>query len=355
MEIKSNRLAISLVVLLMAALKPGLAADIEISGFVTIVAGRVISGDQVLSDYPKAGIYDDDISTSPDTSLGVQLQTELIENIGFVVQAVSHGAQDYSPEIDWAYVNIRVNDELSTQIGRKRLPLYYYSDHFDIAYTYLWVRPPADNYTWQISNYNGISLNYEPRVNEWDVLINVYTGNETSNDNELLSELSGNSVDETWKNLIGIAGEFSKSDIDYRVTFLHSQLERKINGYIIEKNTNQQFLGVSVNIHPGEFSLLSELNRYQRPASNIKVDTGLLSIAYQLGDFTPYISYSKLKQHENRAGGDEEHSTSSLGVRWDVANNTALKIQYDKIEDKAELLKIFGDGELISVSLDYVF
>lgn len=355
MQIKIYSLSKILIILGAVIIQPSYASDIDITGFATLVAGKVISGDEVLADYPRVGIYDKDLSISPDTSLGVQMQMKLMEDTDIVLQLVSHGAEDYQIQVDWAYLNYRINDEISAQLGRKRLPLYYYSDHFDIGYTYLWVRPPADNYTWQVTNYNGLSISYEPRTTDWDVLINLYTGKEDSGDNELLSKLSGNNVDEEWKNMVGIVGEFSKDQVDYRLTFMHGQLDRKINGYVVEDNINQQFMGLAVNLQYDELILLSEINRYQRPVNNIRIDTGLISIAYQVDEITPYVTHSRLKQQKNLAGGDEDHYTNSIGVRWDIASNMAVKAQYDKVKDKAQLLRIVGDGELISVSLDYIF
>ncbi|RDH86043.1 MAG: porin [endosymbiont of Galathealinum brachiosum] len=331
------------------------AGEIGISGFASVAAGKVVSGESFLADYPKAGFYDEDISFTPDSSLGVQLVATVNPQTSFIVQAVSHGANNYELELDWAYVNYVLSSELTLQAGRKRLPLYYYSDHFDIAYTYNWIRPPSDNYTWQITNYNGLSLLYEPNIGEWDALINVYAGREDSEDNELLSALSGNSVDETWKNMFGVVVELSKDWLDVRFTIMHGQLDRSIDDVMVEQDVSQQFIGLSTNLFFEQLSVLSEINRYERESSDISVDTAMLSLAYQIGEFTPHITHSRLEQDPNAAGGDEEHSTNSVGLRWDLVTNMALKIQYDKVIDKGQVIQITGDSELVSVSLDMVF
>ena len=331
------------------------AADIELSGFASIATGKVISGDNFLSDYPKAGIYDNDWSFSPDTSVGIQLVSNINTQTSVVIQAVSHGAQGFDVELDWAYLNYHINPEIMVQVGRKRLPLYYYSDHFDIAYTYYWIRPPSDNYTWQISNYNGLSLIYEPSLSEWDALINVYTGRESSEDNDLLGSLSGNKVDETWKNMLGVVIELSKDWLDLRFTAMQGQLDRKINNITTEKDIRQNFLGASVNFFFEKLTVLSEINFYNRPAANIEVTTSMISAGYQIGDFTPHITYSRFLQEKNLAGGDEDHFTSSVGVRWDFDKNIALKLQYDKTIDHGRIIPILGDAELISLSMDLIF
>ena len=330
-------------------------ADSQVSGFVSAVAGKVTSGDEFLADYPKAGVYDNDWSMSPDTSIGIQLTSDLNQNFEFTIQAVSNGATDYSVDLDWAYISYQINSELSFQAGRKRLPLYNYSDFYDLGYAYYWIRPPADNYTWQINNYNGVSLIYQPQLGEWDTLINVYFGREDSNDNELLGLLLSASVDETWKNMFGVVAELSKDWLDLRFTLMQGQLDRSINGFETASDLKQKFSGISVNFYLNELSILSEFNQYERSASDINVDTGMLSFGYQIGEITPHITQSQFKQKQNLSGGDEDHATTSVGLRWDINNTTALKIQYDKVKDKGINVPVLGDSEAISFGIDIVF
>jgi len=330
-------------------------ADIQISGYASVAAGRVIEGNKFLSDFPNAGVYDRDWSFSPDTSIGVQLITDIDDKLEFIIQAVSNGATDYGVNLDWAYINYQLSSELTIQAGRKRLPLYYYSDFFDVGYAYYWIRPPVDNYTWQISHYNGLSLQYQPYIGDWDTLFNVYVGREDSDDNELLSFLSAVPVDETWKNMLGIVAELSKSWIELRATYMQGQLDRSVNGIVTDQNVIQKFSGVSVNFYVNEIIILSEYNKYDRPTSDIQVDTRMLSLGYQFGAYTPHITHSALRQRENQAGGDENHNTASIGIRWDYNKTTQLKIQFDKVKDKGITIPVLGDSETLSFGLDFVF
>jgi hypothetical protein len=330
-------------------------ADESLSGYASIVAGRTSNGSQFLADYPKAGIYDDEWSFSPDTSIGVQLNKSINNNLNLVVQAISNGASDYDVDLDWAYINYQLSPYLSLQAGRKRLPLYYYSDFFDLGHAYYWVRPPTDNYTWQIANYNGLSLQYQPYLGSWDALINLYAGREDSRSNDLLGLLYGARVDETWKNMVGIVVELSQNWIELRGTFMQGQLDRTVNHISTDENVRQEFSGVSVNFYLDKFIILSEFNQYETPTNDIHVNTSMISFGYQLGDFTPHVTHSSFKQKQNTAGGDEDHNTSSIGLRWDFDKATALKIQYDKVKDNGVTIPILGDSESLSLGVDVVF
>ena len=343
-----------LVGLLVSAVSPA-HAEVDISGFASIVAGKATQNNEFLADYPKTGIYDENLSFSPDTSVGVQLTADASDTLDFVIQAISNGASDFDVELDWAYLSYYLTPELSIQAGRKRLPLYYYSDFFDVGYAYYWIRPPADNYTWQISNYNGVSLQYQPMLGQWDALFSIYAGREDSEHNDLLSLLTHAQVDETWKNMVGVVSELSHEWIELRATYMRSQLDRTINETLIKENTRQNFYGISINFYLGSLTLLSELNKYDRPDDDIHVTTTMISLGYRLGDFTPHVTHSELKQDENEAGGDEHHETDSIGVRWDINKSTALKLQYDKTRDYGVTIPVLGDGEIIAFGVDLVF
>lgn len=347
-------LVVVLAISILASSSP-FAAETRISGYGSFVAGKTISGQHFLSDYPKTGVYDSDWSFAPDTSVGIQLSHEIDSNYSFIVQLNAHGAKRYDPEDSWAYISYQINTELSVQLGRKRLPLYYYSDFFDVGYAYNWIRPPADNYTWQISNFNGVSLLYETQFGSWDASVNIYTGREDSQSNELLSYLLEANVDETWKNIVGVVGEFTYSWLNLRLTAMSSELDRTINDTRVAENMTQQFTGLSVNITRDEFSLLSEFNGYKRDDDDIDVRTRMLSLSYALDEFIPYISYSEFRQKLTSAGGDENHSTQSIGVRWNIFRDTALKIQFDKVDDKGISRPIRGDSEAVAIGVDVVF
>lgn len=335
---------------------PVIHAEKSFSGFASIVGGFVTDGDQFLSDYPKTGIYDEDISFSPDTTIGLQIKTELNNKSEFVIQLVSRGAREYQTDIDWAYFNYSIDQEFSIQAGRKRLPLYFYSDFFDLGVAYHWIRPPSDNYTWQITNYNGVSLYYESEFNGWDMLLNVYFGREDDTDNDLLTFLANNNpVNETWKNIIGFVTELSNENYELRFTVMSSQLDREVNNLQIAEDVAQLFYGFSVNYHQQALSLLSEVNRYERSTDDISVSTYMVSATYKIDNYTPHITYSKLQQSINTTGGDELHDTFSLGLRYDLNKSTALKIQYDNTKDEATNTTVVGDGELLSFGIDIVF
>jgi hypothetical protein len=347
-------LAVVLISTFLSICKPS-TADIKLNGFGSVAVGKVVEGEEFLADFAQTGIYDTDLSMDPDTTLGLQLSSYFTEKFSLIAQAAVHGASDYEPEFDWLYLNYYLTPELSVQLGRKRLPLYYYSDYLDIGYAYYWIRPPPDVYTWQITNYNGVSLLYEAALGQWDASLNIYYGSEESEDNDLLSLLFGASVDETWKDMIGIVGTMSNNWLEVRLSHMQGLIDRTISGVSVINDIEQRFLGLSINLTFDSLLVLSEFNNYKQPDNGVEYNAFLLSLGYRIGEITPNITRSGFKQDINALGNDENHHTTSLGLRWDVADDIAVKVQYDNVVDDGVIVPVKGDSKTISFAVDFVF
>lgn len=330
-------------------------AETDFNGFGSLYAGRVIEGDEFLADYPNTGIYDRNWSISPDSILGMQFSSYFTDDFSLTAQVVVHADSNFAADTDWLYLNYLLTPKFSVQVGRKRLPLYYYSDYSDLGYAYYWVRPPPDLYTWQIASYNGINLLYEDNLAEWDVRVNVYYGNEESIDNKLLSLLRGVPVDEYWRDMAGIIGSMENEWLDIRLSYMQAKVDRDISGIRDIDNAIQHILGLSANFTVDELQVLSEYNQYTRHANSVSINTYMLSFAYQMGDVTSYITLSNFRQDRNAAGYDEKHQTTAVGARWDFYTDVAFKIQYDAVIDKGISVPIKGDSKSISLGLDFVF
>lgn len=352
-------------VLLATALLSGNAgAEINISGFASVVGGKVLSGDGVpefglgptfLANYPIVGVYEEDWTFKPDSKYGLQFSADLSEGLTATAQLVGRGADDYDPAFEWAYLSYELNDHWTIQAGKKRLPLYYYSDFFDVSYAYLWVRPAADNYTWQIFNYTGINALFNYQVGEWAVSGNIYTGREDDGKNKLLSDYFFRSpVREIWENIVGGVVSFNRDWLDLRLTYMTYENRRFIDGEArIWPSTGTdtrrgKFMGFSANIDYNNWLLLSELNRLQLDNDNL--DTYMVSGGYRIGDWTPFIAYADFD-----ATG-EVHNTTSVGVRWDFHSSAAFKLQYDSVNDKGyDGGQVAGDSKALTFGVDLVF
>ncbi|MCJ8321399.1 MAG: OprO/OprP family phosphate-selective porin [Colwellia sp.] len=339
-------------------------ADIDFTGFASFNAGQVLSGTGVphydvpptfLADYPLVSAYDEDISFKPETLFGLQVRADLMDGLSATAQIVSRGANDFETQFEWAYISYELNDNWTIQAGKKRLPLFYYSDFFDIGYAYVWMRAPADTYTWQIFNYNGINALYSSDWGDWSVSGNIYTGSEDDSRNKLLSDFFFfEDTREIWKDIFGGVFQVSKDWLEIRLTAMTYENERYRNGEQVfwdgESSRTGNFYGLAANLDFEELFILSEFNRLDLDGN---LDTMMLTVGYRLDSLTPFISYSDFQEKNGEDG--EDHNTTSVGLRWDFHPSAAFKVQYDKVQDNSFELAVAGDSESLTVGVDLVF
>lgn len=364
------------------------AVDSSFSGFAQLTVGRVLSGSSdspvpyqlnakpgysyqcpcFTGNYEYAGVYEyHKTDLRPESLAGVQGNFKFTPDMSATVQLVARGA-DSSVNADWAYGSYKISDNLTLQVGRKRLPLYYYSDYMYVGYAYPWVRPSQDLYAWQIYSYDGANLLYTNNVGDWTYTGNVWIGRRKTTDNELLGNLYySTQIDESWKKMIGGYIDASNDIFSVRGVYMHTVVERYsvINGVrsLIMTGQNgdfvndvgQAFYGVSFNVDYKNWLLRSEINYIDRPSVKNTYTAQSYSGGYKMDKHTFMISWS---QFQERAAywptGTEKHDTTSLSYRWDYTTSQALKVQFDKINDKSKF-QFTGDANLLSASWQIVF
>lgn len=351
---------------LMAFVTNAAWANVDVSGFASINAGKVLSGDgapQVgverptfLADYPMVSAYHDEWSMSPESLLGVQATADLGGGLLATAQLVSRGADSYRVALEWAYVSYRLTDEWTLQAGKKHLPLFYYSDFYDIGYAYVWMRAPADNYTWQIMDYKGISAQYNGLVGSWMIDADLYAGDEEENENRLLSDFFlHEKTKEAWRNIRGVVITGTHEWFELRATAMSYTNEREVDDEAVvwdgESARDGLFYGVAANLEFTDFFILTELSRLSLEKE--RFDTRMITSGLRLEHWTPFVGYSDFNSRGVADG--EAHSTLFAGFRWDFYPSAALKAQYDQVHDKSFSSAIAGDSNAFSLGIDLVF
>ena len=367
--------------------------ETRISGFGEVTVGRLLDGSPTtgqggstpytlsakpginyncpcfISNFERAGIYNyKKTDIAPDSVLGVQGDFKFSPDFSATAQAVARGA-DRSVYMDWAYVSYRFNSSLTFQAGRKRSPLYYYSDFMYVGYDYPWVRTPQDLYAWQIFDYDGANLMYSTNLGSWSLSSNVWAGTRTTKDNTTLGNLYYSSkIEESWKPMVGAYIDATNNVIDARVVYMHTSVDRFAvapdgtkslvmsgeNGVLVN-GVGQAFYGVSLNADYKNWIVRSELNLVDRPSVKNTYTAQMYSGGYQLDKHTLMLTWSQFQERAKYwPTGVEKHSTQTLSYRYDFAPSQSFKLQYDKIKDESGWL-FSGNASLLSASWQFVF
>ena len=356
--------------------RPAAAVELDLSGFGSVVAGRTFGSctasalstafsdncTRFVVDWGHGGVYTNKWSVEPESRLGVQGTARINSELSFTAQVVSRLVQRPLAELEWAYMTITPSPEWTLQLGRKRVPLFFYSDFQDVGYAYPWVRVPPDVYGWDVVNYNGANLTYNTNVRGWALRSSFFTGAETSRNNGYSRILYDEQKDVKWPGIAGTDLEFSKDWFTGRVVYMRSafqqvdrdtgladvQLNRKIRG-------NHQAYGGSVNIDYGNYLLRSEYSVFDRSRYSYKATSWFLSGGYRVGSFTPMLTVSDYKESTRFPAVYDTARWSTVGasVRYDFGKASALKVQLERIRDRDT--PFAGNATLLSMSYDFVF
>jgi hypothetical protein len=370
---------------ILALLSFSTVAEVKISGYGSIVAGKTLGTvddplnpgqkrDEILTaDFYDVGQYDNDLSFTPESILAVQGVVDLSAQFKVTAQLVAKGVDDFEPEFDWFYLTYQASDNLTLMAGRRNIPMYYFSEFSEVGYAYPWMRPPSNLYWWQITQFNGIHAMYDFDWGDYSNSITFFYGNEYSDDNvEMLyyDKLYGGNartVNELWTDIVGFNWNVSGDNFDIRFVYFQNDRDRETiqqDGSIDPYTPfSQTFIGIGGTIDLDPFTLLFDWNHVDYDDDiGTEFPTYLISVVYNMDEFQPYISYSKADNERTKTAAAtedlEEHYISSFGVRYNFLPNAAFKIQYDHFVDQgheATGWAYHGDSDTITVGVDFIF
>lgn len=376
--------------------------DLSGSGFATIGLGHMLGGTSgsvsdyrkpvFVSDYAQGGVYEGKggLQWKPDSKVGVQgVATFPDRRFSVTGQLVSRGAREGAVNLEWLYASFKVNDNFTIQAGRKRIPMFYYSDTQDIGVALPWTHLPPQLYGWEVVNYNGVNLAYRSQVAGWDVGTNLLAGNESKDRSGYWKVYRGrnNRTDVRWDNILGGDVSLAKDWFETRLVYLQSKVrQRNMSGSLDTDPTSptygayvggesafsspdgkQRIYGATFNVDYENFLVRSEFIRIAHNDVMGYTDRAqILALGYRLGKWTPMWTVSNYRsQADISAGSDpdgqEAHRTQSLTLRYDLTTSSALKVQLDVQKDRSgpnytvDGYNRFGNARLLSATYDVVF
>lgn len=152
--------------------------DNKVSGFLSFGAGKLDTDDATISD------YEDKWSYEVDSVFALQFESQLRDDLSATLQMVARGHtldkyDNWTPQVEWAYLNYKLNPTWRLRAGRLRIPYFRLSDYLEVGYAYEWVRPPLDAYPFlfaNFTNHDGVELFHVGRYFEKDVTLQLFYG-----------------------------------------------------------------------------------------------------------------------------------------------------------------------------------
>lgn len=363
------------------------------SGFLTIGAGYMLGGThgQVLdkecpcfiADYAQNAIYDGrgGLQFGPDTKLGLQgIATLPDPRFSVTAQVVARGSENGNFDLEWLYGTFRLTDNTSLQVGRKRLPLFYYSDSQDVGFSLPWTHLPPQLYGWEVVNYNGINLQHRNQWGEWDVSANVLAGSEHAKDSGYWKIYNGQTsqTDVDWDNILGGNVTFTRDWFETRLAYIQSSTKiQNVNGvwddatqslvpttdpFLNGNVTRQRIYTVALSADYADWLLSGEFLYIDRPGADFKDHANRLGVTRRFGEWEATFNISEYHSQAVTsmgadAQGQESHIDRSLTARYFLTPQSDIKLQLDVQDDRggANWSPRYGDARLLTLAYDRIF
>lgn len=364
------------------------------SGFMTLAAGKMLGGKGgnvggyncpcFVSDYAQAAIYDgrSALQWNPDSKLGLQGSISFDDRLfSITAQAVARGAGNGAADLEWFYGSYKLNEKITLQAGRKRLPMFYYSDAQDLGFSLPWTHLPSWLYGWQAVNYNGISMEYQSQLGDWSANVNLLAGNEHRKDSGYW-KVYGNGrqsvTNVNWTNIAGGDLTLSKDWFETRVVYIQSNTQDvNVSGawnYAtlsydpptgLAPVAKQKIYGLTLKADYRDWLLFNEFIYIDHPGLTYKDFAQIVSVGYRYDEWLPMVTWGHYRGVVV-AGGvlpgapasvPNSQQTVTLSLRYDLTTSSDLKLQYDDTSDHsaAGFNPLYGSSRLLTFAYDRTF
>ncbi|MBR7801459.1 porin [Undibacterium fentianense] len=357
------------------------AIDFTYSGFGNITAGRVFSAAGLetgfpdntkwqcpcyIADYSHGSVYEKRWNFAPESRFGFQGTASFTDNFSFTGQLMArHAAGDADLAVEQAFFSYNISPKFTLQVGRKRLPLFFYSDFQDVAFAYNWARVPPDVYGWPVVNYNGANLTFRDDIGGWAVKSTVYVGKEHSKEVPIAKLGDPSRVDVEWDNMYGIDLELNRDWFTARAAINKSKQRRlRLGPNGLEqfspdpvefgKSSPQTYSSLSLNVDRDNLVVRSEFSRVNAAPARGSYKGYLIGAGYRMGDFLPMLTVSRLNAYGSTGAPEEVDRNIGVSMRYQLSDGSALKLQLDR--SRWDFLNgTDNTRKLITVSYDFTF
>lgn len=309
------------------------AQAIQFDGFMTAGASKIVS----IDDADKGNIYigglgdrgiTEDLTFEKDTRFGLQISSDVTEDMSVVAQILGRGDQgNFNAIIEWAYIDYEIHDTTSIHVGKIKQPVYLVNDYIEVGYAYPWIRPPQEVYYSNnpLNTVNGIELLLQFPVGKGTLSFQPYLG---SNRDDIPN--GGGAYFEA-ENIYGI--DIKYSGRGYAVHASNFQCEVKLIGDPFV--TSAALVGGTVEVDLG----------------GSKGDCNVSSTGFNLdlANVVVYAEWQKRTTDEtlSRAFGDTESYYATLGYRF---GKWLPHLTYASIEGEASTVGLPTNGAAEVVS-----
>jgi hypothetical protein len=337
---------------------------VSLAGFMSSVYSKTDQEYPFNGELDEAGI--DNKGSFQGTRVGLNVNARITDRVSLASQLyASREEEGFNSHIDWSFISYAVNDNLTVRAGKIKYPVGLVNEYVDVGVAYPWIAPPQLYYGEEMNGslatreaYTGASLLLENTTDDWTLTADFFAG-EVAGEKVTLREMIGLTVAANWDDTVVLQASTVSAGM-YPSEAVITAMPMMV---IMEDETlTTTSFGIKIdwnNIIAYTEAATIDMGDFEAGNAEVMYTT----LGYRIGDWLPFVSYQTYEKNPDEFMMTETHeqTITTFGVKYDLARNTALKLEYSTIEtDSGEgLFEPDGaeveDATMMSIALDVVF
>lgn len=291
------------------------------------------------------------IDTGVDSRMGLQGVVTFDPQFSMTAQAlmVRRQTKDFDVGVEWLYGQYSPIPEVSVRLGRVMIPVFLLSDSLNVGYAQPWLRAPGELYTQATTNtLDGLQISGRKAFGSLVLNAQIATGKSSFAVNVAgLGALTFSADHMMSANITAEYGSWLA-----RV----GQIRQHANGAL---SSVDEFSTVGLQFDDGRAVVLAEAGQRKNSISIYDGKSWYVAGGWRFGKLLPMVTYAS-KTYEIDSPTVKPNKSASVSVRYDVATNTALKLQVDRIETTSsnfinKTAAVPAKATVAALGLDFVF
>lgn len=324
--------------------------NVELNSFLTIGAASVNMTPDTTPPYDTYDpIYlnsiDDGVTFGNDSRYGINFRTQTSERLAGAAQLLGKGNKNnFTMEVEWAYVNYDFTDSLNMRVGKLNLQTFLLSDYIEVGYLYPWIRPPEEVYSFvPFRNFPGFELMHTGRFGKSSLTSQLFIGSGVADipPNAFFPD----GADFTGEDGIGVNFQLDTPYVTLRMGYITPviKITDPAGNIIIAEGDRAKTATFGISWDWSGFIGYGEyIDSTTEGASKgyFPDQSGYyFTLGYQIGDFLPHITTAGT-DGEGLAGFAPPTIQDSIafGIRYDLNNSMAFKFEVKQIEPDPDTL-----------------
>lgn len=322
--------------------------------------------------------FEDKLDLNSISSLGIQADISLFDDFDVVGQLIYRGQNKITLDnaLSLGFLRYKPAPNWEVRLGRTQLDLYLLTEFRDIGFAYPWAKVPTEVYgLLPYRSLDGADFSYFLSKSGLDYRFKIFTGKSDST-----IALDSENVELAIDDIIGIS--FELSQFDWTFSLKHTQAKTKNNISTMEQivyglqqipeviwpdkksfindfslvNKKAHFSSAGLKYEFGPFTILTELAHLESDSSVVSaVKSGYINTTYNFDKGQLFYSFAIAESKPSKFNDavniqrflpnqveeiilavnesfrvfSPNQQTHSLGVRYDLKDNLALKLQVD--------------------------